>query len=161
MGKLADQLETESLKLVLLDQFVQVDGQQFEGDAHVIAEDKTVVQVNNVHLVVLVLLLEVLEDLDLLLGLAVKPRLIPHHFQRHVHVILVVVSFDYLAKTSLADHFKHFVAIGHVIVDDVNVRILLVVVAGIVRRHYGPFLGHRPDEVNVRIIEDFLTFVGC
>ena len=35
MSELPDQLEAEPLKLVLLDQLIQVDGEQLEGDAGV------------------------------------------------------------------------------------------------------------------------------
>ena len=57
MGELAHQLQTETLKFVLFDELVEVDREQFESDAHVIAKDETVVQVDDVHLIVLVLLL--------------------------------------------------------------------------------------------------------
>ncbi len=105
MGKFTHQLQTESLKLVLFYEFVEVDGEQFEGDAHVIAEDETVVQMDDVHFVVFILFLEVFEDLDLLLGLPMEPWLVANHLQCYVHVILVVVGFDYLTETALTDHF--------------------------------------------------------
>lgn len=161
MGKLADQLQAEALELILLDQLIQVDGEQLEGDADVVAEDEAIVQVNDVHLIVLVLLFEVLEDFDLLLGLPMKTRLIANHFQCHVDVVLVVVGFHHLTETALADDFEHLVAVGHVVVDDVDVRVLLVVVTRIVRRHDGPLFCHSADKVDVRIIEDLLAFVGC
>ena len=59
MGKLANQLQTEALKLVLFNQLVKVDGEQFKGDADMIAENKTIVQMNNIHLVILVLFFQV------------------------------------------------------------------------------------------------------
>lgn len=42
MSELADELQTEALKFVLFDQFVQIDVQQFKDDAHVIAEYKVI-----------------------------------------------------------------------------------------------------------------------
>ena len=69
VGELADELEAESLELVLLDELVQVDAEELEGDAGVVAERKVVEQVDDVVSVVLVLLAQVLQDADLLLGL--------------------------------------------------------------------------------------------
>ena len=107
MGKFAHQLQTEALKLVLLYQLVEVDGEEFERDADVVAEDEAIVQVDHIHLVVLILLLEVFEDLDLLLGLSVKARLVAHHLERHVDVVLVVVSLHYLAEAALAQDLQN------------------------------------------------------
>lgn len=42
MSKLSNELETESLEFVLLDQLVEVDVEQFKDYAHVIAEYKVV-----------------------------------------------------------------------------------------------------------------------
>ena len=69
VGELADELEAESLELVLLDELVQVDAEELEGDAGVVAEREVVEQVDDVVSVVLVLLAQVLQDADLLLGL--------------------------------------------------------------------------------------------
>ena len=99
------------------------------------------------------------QDLDLFLGLPVEPRLIAHHFQRHVHVILVVIGLDHLTETALTDHFEHFIAVRHVIVHDVDVRVLFVVVAAVVRRHDRPLFGHCPDKVHVRVVQYLLALV--
>ena len=42
MSELPDQLEAETLKLVLLDQLIQVNGKQLEGDAGVRTEREVV-----------------------------------------------------------------------------------------------------------------------
>ena len=67
--ELADELETEPLELVLLDELVEVDAEELEGDAGVVAEREVVEEVDDVVRVVLVLLPQVLQDADLLLGL--------------------------------------------------------------------------------------------
>ena len=160
MGKLAHKLQTEALKLVFLYQLVEVDREELERDADVVTEDETVVQVNHVHLVVLVLFLEMFQDLYLLLSLTVKTWLIANHLERHVDVVLMVVGLHHLAKAALANDFEHLVAVGDVVVDNMNVRVLLVVVARIVRRHDGPFLRHGSNEVDVRVVKDLLALVG-
>ena len=67
--ELADELEAEPLELVLLDELVEVDAEELEGDAGVVAEREVVEEVDDVVRVVLVLLPQVLQDADLLLGL--------------------------------------------------------------------------------------------
>ncbi len=54
------------------------------------------VHVHDVHGVLLVLLLEVLEDADLLLRLAVEPLLVPHHLERDVLVQAMIVRLHNL-----------------------------------------------------------------
>ena len=99
MSKLSHQLEAKSLEFVLLDKFVQIHAEQFEGDADVAPEGEVFEHVDDVHRVVLVLFLEVLEDADLLLRLPVEPLLVPHHLQCHVLVTPVVVRLHYLECT--------------------------------------------------------------
>ena len=124
VSELPDQLEAEPLKLVLLDQLIQVDGEQLEGDAGVGAEGEVVIHVDDVERVVLVLLAQVLQDPDLLLGLAVEPLLVPDHLQGHVVVVLVVVGLDHLPEAALAYHLENLVPVGQVVVDNVSIRAL-------------------------------------
>ena len=76
VGELADELEAEPLELVLLDELVEVDAEELEGDAGVVAEREVVEEVDDVVRVVLVLLPQVLQDADLLLGLVKDKRLL-------------------------------------------------------------------------------------
>ena len=134
MGELPDQLKGEPLELVLLDQLVQVDAEQLEGDAHVAPEHKVVVHVDQVEGVVLVLLAQVLQDPDLFLGLSVKPLLVPDHLEGYVLVGLVVVGLHHLPEAALAYHLQDLVPVGQVVVRDVGVGALVVVVAAVVMR---------------------------
>ncbi len=76
--ELPHQLQREPLELVLLDQLVEVDAEQLEGEAGVAAEREVVEQVDDVVRVVLVLLAQVLQDPDLLLRLPVEALLVAH-----------------------------------------------------------------------------------
>ena len=89
-----------------------------------------------------------------------ETRLITNHLQRHVDMVLVIVGFHYLAETAFANDFEYFVAVGHVVVNNMNIGILFVIVARIVRGHDWPLFGHSADEVDVRVVEDLLAFVG-
>ena len=62
--------------------------------------------------VVLVLLPQVLEDPDLLLGLPMEPLLVSHHLEGHVLVGLVVVHLEHLAKRALAYHLQDLIPVG-------------------------------------------------
>lgn len=155
------QLHAEALELVLLDQLVQVDAEQLEGDAHVVTEGERVEHVDDVHGVVLVLLPQLPQYPYLLLRLSMEPLLVPHHLQGDVLVHPVVVRLHHLAERAPADHLQHLVPVRHVIVDHVYVGTLLVVVVVIVRAadDAGPLLRVRAYEVYLGIEEDLLVLV--
>lgn len=159
--ELADELQRESLELVLLYQLVQVDRQQLECDACVVSERERIEHVDHVHRVVLVLLAEVLQDTDLLLRLAVEALLVTYHLERDILALLVVVRLYYLTETTLTDHLQHLVSIRYVIVRYVNVRALLVVVVAIVREpdQPGPFLGVRAYKVHLGVVKYLTVFI--
>ena len=104
-------------------------------------ECEVVVEVNDVVRVLLVLLAQVLQDPDLLLGLAVEALLVPHHLERHVLVVLVVVHLDHLSERALPDDLEHLVAVLQVVVRDVRVRALVVVVAAVVGSAEDAYVG--------------------
>ena len=62
--------------------------------------------------VVLVLLPQVLQDSDLLLGLPVEPLLVSHHLQGDVLVGFVVVHLQDLPKRALAYHLEDLIPVG-------------------------------------------------
>lgn len=92
--------ETESLEFVLLNQFIEVDVQQLEGDTLVVPEGEVVQHVDDMVGAVRVLSAEVIQNPNLFFRLPVESLLIPDQLQRHVLLILVVVGLDDL-KVSL------------------------------------------------------------
>jgi len=62
VGKLAEEREAESLKLVLLDELVEVHAEQLKGDACVITKLEMVVHQDNVGETVLILTFEMIQD---------------------------------------------------------------------------------------------------
>jgi len=159
--ELAHELQTEALEVVLLDELVQIDAEQFEGDAHVAAEGERVEHVDDVHGVVLVLLAQLTQDAYLLVRLTVEALLVAHHLERHVLVRLMIVGLDHLAERALTDHAQHLVAIRHVVVRHMNVRALFVVVLVVVgpADDARPFLRVRADEVDLLVVEDLVMLV--
>lgn len=69
-----------------------------------VAEGEVLQHVHHVHGAVAVLLAQVLQDADLLLGLPVEALLVAHHLQGQVLLQLVVVDLGHLAEAALADH---------------------------------------------------------
>ena len=70
MSKLADEAETEAVKAVLLDEFVEVHRQQFECDARVSAESEMFQYVHHVERVIDVQPSHVIQDTNLFLRLS-------------------------------------------------------------------------------------------
>ena len=102
MGKLAHEREAEALELVLLDELVEIHAEQFEGEADVVAEGEVVYEVDDVVRVFSVLLPQVLQDADLLVGLTVEAFLVADDLDRHVLLGLVIVGLQHLAETAPA-----------------------------------------------------------
>lgn len=75
----------------------------------------------------------------------------------------VVIGFDHLPERAFAYHFEHFVPIGQVVVGYVSVGALVVVIPAIIGASDDawPFLGVGPNEVDLRIVEDLVVFIGC
>jgi len=104
--KLPDQRQTEALKLVALDELIQVHAQQLKGHTDVVAEGEVLEHVHNIHGAVTILLAQVLQDADFLLRLPVETLLVTHHFQGKVLLQFVVVYFSHLAEATLSDYLK-------------------------------------------------------
>ena len=125
------------------------------------AEHKVVEHVNEVEGIVLVLLSQVFQNADLFLSLPMKAFLVSDHLERNMLVTFVIVSFHDLTKTALAYHLEHLVPVGQVVMRDVSVRALIVIVATIVGRANDarPLLGVGANEVDLRVVEDFVMLV--
>lgn len=56
-GEAADEAEGDALEVVVADEFVEVDGEELEGDYQVVAEDKVVLETDDVVHVLRIMLL--------------------------------------------------------------------------------------------------------
>ena len=101
------------MELVLLDELVEVDGEELEGDALVVAEVEGVEHEDGVGGAVRVLLPEELQDPDLLDGLAMEAFLVPDELERDVLLPSVVVGLDHLPERALPDHLQHLQSTVH------------------------------------------------
>lgn len=104
--KLSDQWEAETLELVAFDQLIQVHAQQLKGHADVVAKGEVFKHVYDIHGAIPILLPQVFQDADFLLGLPVETLLVAHHFQGQMLLQFVVVHLRYLAKATLTNNLK-------------------------------------------------------
>jgi len=114
--ELADQSDTEALKLVLFDELIEIHRQQLERDADVTSKREMFVHVNDISRIVCVDPAQLIEDADFFLRLSVKPFFIADHFQGHADAVLVVESVYHLPKTTFTNDLEDFVAVGNMIV---------------------------------------------
>ena len=82
---------------------VQVDAEQFKGDADVVAEGERFQHVDDVAAVVDVLFAQVFQDADLLLRLSVKPLLVANDLERHLGAVLVIFRLHHLTEASSSE----------------------------------------------------------
>jgi len=82
---------------------VEVNAEQLECDADVVAEGERFEHVNDVAAVVDVLFAQLLQDADLLLRLSVKALLVSNDLQRHVHAVLVISRLHHLTEASSSE----------------------------------------------------------
>ena len=116
------------MEVVVLDELVEVDREELEGDDQVIAEHAVVLDLDYVVLVVGVLLLQVLQDAQLNARLVLVTLFVLDDFYRDDFVGFVVQALESLAKTAFTQEIKHFEAVVDVILkNDIIVPILVIV----------------------------------
>jgi len=90
ISKSPDEVEAETLVVVLLDQLVQVQTEQFEADAQMTAEIEVVEHVNDVVDTVFITASEVIQNANLHQRLVMEPLLIPYDFDGYLLTRFVV-----------------------------------------------------------------------
>ena len=90
------------IEVVDFEEFEKVHAHQLETNAEMFAEDHVVVQMNHVHDVFRVILLQELQDLELHSGLVVVLFLIFDDLDRNVDFVLVVEALKRGAERALA-----------------------------------------------------------
>ena len=119
----ADEVHGEAAELVLLDEFVQVDGEQLEDEAEVVLVGEVVEQAQHVVAVVRVVLrVERGEQADLHQRLLVVRRLVLDDLDGAQRARHAVLALDHLAERALAQQLEHTegaegagVAVQHVV----------------------------------------------
>jgi len=122
---------SDSLKVILLDELVQIDAQQFKDNDKVFSKDEVVQNSDDVILVLFVIQVEQLEYLQLHARLVLELLLITHKFERNQLVSLMVETLERLAKAATAQRFEHLVSVVNVVFH-LSFVVTLVVVESVV-----------------------------
>jgi hypothetical protein len=128
-GKSTDQTLRYSLKVIVFDEFVEVDTEALKGYQEMFAENHEVLDADNIVLVVFVVHVKVFQSLELNACLVLELLLIPYYFDCNFLLSLVVQTFYCLPETALAQELKHFEPVPQVILQNDLVVTLLVIVA--------------------------------
>eukprot|EP00982_Pelagococcus_subviridis_P014028 31303-Pelagococcus_subviridis.AAC.7 len=115
--------------------FSDVDRQEFERDAQVLAKVEVLVHVHDVRILVALLRVvpQVLQDLHLDQSLGVKPLLVPNHLDGFHRLRLVIETPHDLPEAPFADDLDDLVPVREVIVRDDDQVVPVVVVPVVVR----------------------------
>lgn len=131
-GKPANQRERHSFEVVVLDELVEVDGEQLEGNDEMLPEHAVVFDSDDVVRVIRVILFQVEQDLQLDPGLVLEFLLVPDDFDGHDLAGLVVDALQGLSEGALPEELNNFKSVGNVVLEHHVVVSSLIVEAVIV-----------------------------
>lgn len=124
-----------------------------------IPERERLITMNNIIRILLILLPQMLQNTNLLLGLSMKTLLVAHYLQRNMQTQLVVIALQHLTETALAKNLQHLEAIQHMVMLDRLVAAVLVIVAVVEWSTDDTmnFLGILAQEMDLWIVEDLVV----
>lgn len=131
-GKPTDQLDTESSEIMGLDEFVEVDPQQFSRYTQMTSEVKALGEINHTMAAMGIPFLELLKEVDFYQSLLVESFLVADDFDCNQDSMLVVDTSDNLAKAAFTQDVNNLIAVGHMITKN-NVVVSTIVVIAKVR----------------------------
>ena len=152
------------IEIVDLQELKQIHAHQLEAYAEMLAEDHVVVQVDHIHDVFGVILLQELQDFQLDPSLVVVLLLVLHDLDADLLLNLVVEAFYRRSERALPQEALDFVTIPNVVVSDYFVVAFVVIVAEVVLELAAAlhFLSCRSsNEIDFRVVLDLLLLVVC
>eukprot|EP00359_Climacostomum_virens_P007790 CAMPEP_0204909082 /NCGR_PEP_ID=MMETSP1397-20131031/7877_1 /ASSEMBLY_ACC=CAM_ASM_000891 /TAXON_ID=49980 /ORGANISM="Climacostomum Climacostomum virens, Strain Stock W-24" /LENGTH=206 /DNA_ID=CAMNT_0052078807 /DNA_START=850 /DNA_END=1471 /DNA_ORIENTATION=- len=159
-SKALDQIQSEASKLVSLEEVIEVDAEELEGNADVPAEHEAVFHLHDVAAIAWVFAAQAVKDFYFDCPLLLKPLLVPEDLEGHSLVALIIKSLDYLAERAFPQETHDFVSVGYVISLDDFIKPLLIVEAVVrLSEVRGGFLGSEADEVDALKLKEFQLFV--
>ena len=150
------------IEVIDLEELEQIHAHQLEAYAEMLAEDHIVVQVDHIHDVFGVILLQELQDFQLNSSLVVVLLLVLHDFDADLLLDLVVEAFDCRSERAFPQEALDLVSIANVVVSDYFVVALVVIVAEVVLKLAAALdlLSCRSsDEIDFRVVFDLLLLV--
>ena len=105
--KASDERQRDSLEVIVLDEFVEIDREEFEGDDQVGSENTMVEDLDDVVCVFWILLLKMLQYLELDSCLVLVSLLILDYLDSYHLFSLMVETFERLAETAFTQEVLH------------------------------------------------------
>lgn len=121
------------MEVVVLDELVQVDREEFKRDYQVVSEHAMVLNLNYVVLVFGVLLLQVLKDAQLNTSLVLVSLLVLYYLDCDNLPSLVIQALESLAEASFSEEIEHFKSVVNMVFEDDLVIAIFIVVSRIVQ----------------------------
>lgn len=125
------------MEVVVLDELIEVDGEEFERDDEVLAEYEVVLDHDDVVSIIRVILLEVLEDLQFHSSLVLELFLVPDELHSDQLVGLVVQTLNGLAEAPFPEELEDLKSETNVVFQDdlvVPSFIVIAIVVGVLGR---------------------------
>ena len=93
------------MKVVIANEFVEIDAQKLENNAKVLSKDDTVFYFDNVVIIALIAhFVQEFEDFDFNSSLVLKLLLVSNDFDSHELLDFVVKALEYLSKGAFTNH---------------------------------------------------------
>lgn len=131
-GESSNEAQRDSLKVAVLDEFVEVETEQFKCDAEMVSEHNVVFYSHNVVLIIRVIHLQVLQDLHFYLSLVLEFLLVSDDLESDELFVFMIKHLDGLPKRALAKELLHLIPVAYVVVI-LHKEVALVVVVPIVK----------------------------
>ena len=128
-GEPLDQVETESLEVVHLDELIQVHTQHLESDHQVLPEQELVQSPNDILLVFGVVVVQVFDQFGFHQTLFVQSFLVLQDLEGYILFLFVVVCSHHYAKTAFSKLLVYLVTVAHMLVYPIDILVVLVVEA--------------------------------
>ena len=114
-GKSPDKRQRHPPKIIGLNKLVQVDAKQLKRNQQVFPKHARVLHSNDVHLVVGVILLQMLDYIQFDLRLMLEFVFVSDYLDCDNFLSLMVKAFESLAETTLAQKVQHFESEGEMV----------------------------------------------
>lgn len=128
-GEPSHQAQTIASEVILLDELIQVDGEKFKRYEQMLPEIAGVLDPDDVHLIVGVVVSQVSHDVQLNLRLVLELLLVSNDLDRHQFACLVISAFQGLAERSFTQEVKHFEPERKVVTQDDLIVTLIIVIS--------------------------------
>jgi hypothetical protein len=114
-GKPSDQAEGNSLEIIVLDEFVKINGEEFKGDHQMFPKDNIILDPNNIESIIWIVLLQMHQNLKLYTSLMLEPLFVADQFHSHKLLSFMIKAFKSLSEAALPKKLNNFETVSNMI----------------------------------------------